>query len=160
MPRSLIDAERSSSSESLKSLRGLRGFGRRNSIGTRRWPRARSVAAASEPGIADESGQAAAETRSDFLCHIALAISPHAARNCSFAPDHLGGEADVGLAAGTTDVVEQNRLSMRRRLGHPDVPWNDRVVNLVAHEAAHIRDDLGGKVVARIEHRQHHAVDG
>src|SRR5215831_16331412 len=46
MPRSLIELASSSSCALEKSRRGLRGLGRRNSIGTRRWLRTRSEAAA------------------------------------------------------------------------------------------------------------------
>ena len=44
MPRSRIEAASSSSSSSAKIRRGLRGLGRRNSSGTRRWLRVRSIA--------------------------------------------------------------------------------------------------------------------
>src|SRR6266436_6931885 len=46
MPRSLMELASSSSSAPEKSRRGLRGLGRRNSIGTRRWLRTRSEVAA------------------------------------------------------------------------------------------------------------------
>src|ERR1700676_5569564 len=45
MPRCLIDAASSSSRATGNSQRGLRGLGRSNSIGTRRWLRARSTVA-------------------------------------------------------------------------------------------------------------------
>ena len=49
MPRSLIEAASSSSSASAKWRRGLRGLGCRNSMATRRWPRAAARSARSSP---------------------------------------------------------------------------------------------------------------
>src|SRR5262245_47928084 len=49
IPRSRIEEANSSSSASGKLRRGLRGLGRKNSIGTRRWLRVRSSAADSSP---------------------------------------------------------------------------------------------------------------
>ena len=45
---------------------------------------------------------------------------------------------------------------------HPDarVAWDHRLVDLVLEEAAHILRHQFGEVVAAIEHRQHHALDG
>ena len=61
MPRSRIEAASSSSSSSRNALRGLRGLGRRNSIGALRGraaPGGRLFA-----GVADQRGEAAAEAR-------------------------------------------------------------------------------------------------
>ena len=69
MPFSVIEAASSSRSVSSKCLRGLRGLGRRNSIGTRFCPRGALDRAGFFAGVADQGGQAAPEARPRFLCH-------------------------------------------------------------------------------------------
>ena len=49
--------------------------------------------------------------------------------------DHLGGELNVGLAAGAAIIVEQHRLAVRRRLGHPHIARDDGLVDLLAENA-------------------------
>src|SRR5918994_3802 len=77
----------------------------------------------------------------------------------ALALDDLGGEAQIGLRARAFQVVEQHGLAVRRRLRHPHVPGDHGVVDLLAHELPHIRDDLARKVVARVEHGEHDALD-
>ena len=76
MPRSRTDPTSSSSSVSGKTLRGLRGFGRKNSIGTRRGLRgaARSTVAVSAP----TSPMSAARPRPsrDLPASSAIAVPP------------------------------------------------------------------------------------
>ena len=75
------------------------------------------------------------------------------------APQHLGGELDVGLRPGAAMVVEQHRLAVRRRLGHPHVARDHRVVDLLAEMPAHIGGDLLAEIVAAVVHGQHDALD-
>src|SRR5690606_6397106 len=75
-------------------------------------------------------------------------------------PDHFGGQAQIGLAAGTFQVIEQRRLSVGRRLGKAHVPGNDRVVDERPHLVADVLQHLLGKIVAPVEHGHHHALDG
>ena len=92
-------------------------------------------------GIADQRRQSAPKPRPCFLCHCV----PRCGAQLPFAPDHLRGEPDIGLAAGAADVVEQHRLPVRRRLRHAHVAGDDRLIDLVAHEATNIGDNLAGR---------------
>src|SRR5712691_6247418 len=69
--------------------------------------------------------------------------------------DELRGERQGRLAADALEVVEQHRLALRRRLRHPNIARDDGLVDLLAHEAAHVGHYLTGKVVARVVHGQH-----
>src|SRR5712692_6460901 len=121
MPRSRIDAASSSSSASEKFRRGLRGLGRRNSIGTRRWLRVRSIAADSSP--TSPISAASPRPSRDLAASSAIALSrergPDAVPDQSafvnaelgrpqrfLALDDLRGEAQVGLAAEALEIVE------------------------------------------------------
>ncbi len=65
----------------------------------------------------------------------------------------------IGLAAAAFKVVEKHRLAVRGGFGNPHVAREDGVIDLDAHEAAHIGDDLRGKIVARVVHGQDNAMD-
>src|SRR5262249_52912841 len=73
--------------------------------------------------------------------------------------DHLRGELNVSLAAGAAIIVKQHRLAMRRRLGHTHIARDDRGVDLLAEDAAHIVHDLVREAGALIVHGEHDAVD-
>src|SRR3989440_7390814 len=77
----------------------------------------------------------------------------------ALALDDLVRELDVGLAAGAVVVVEQDRLAVRGRLGHPDVAGDHGLVDLGAKEGAHLGRDLLGEGRARIVHGEHDALD-
>ena len=80
---------------------------------------------------------------------------PHA----TLALDHLGGELDIGLAAGAAIIVEQHRLTMRRRFGHPHIARDDGRIDLLAEHAPHVLDHLVRQASALVVHGEHHAVD-
>src|SRR5215475_11606382 len=132
MPRCLIELASSSSWAAGNSRRGLRGLGRRNSIGTRRWLRTRSEAAAllSAPispirdakprpsrDRVDSSAIADSPAKSftsfvSFHPHPTLAGLARARRGSvcygsdqfPLAPDDLGRETQIGLAAHAFEV--------------------------------------------------------
>src|SRR3954447_5349642 len=161
MPRSRIEAASPPRSPSANFLRGLRGFGRRNSTGTLRAPRARSTTAASSTSPI----RAARPRPSRNLVASSAIAAPFSCSAASgrlerpFAPDDLGGEAQIGLGAGAFQVVEQHRLAVRGRLRDPDVARDHGLVDLLAHELAHVGNDLAREVVARVEHGEHDPVD-
>src|SRR4029078_3878676 len=123
MPRSLIDAARSSSSASEKLRRGFRGLGRTSSIVTRRGFRARSGVAVSVP----TSPISAARPRpSRDRPSSGIAISPDLfSSRCAtllvgidraillrwardqflLALDDFRGEAQIGFAADAFEIV-------------------------------------------------------
>src|SRR5215207_4862292 len=161
MPRSRIDTASEPRSFSENFLRGLRGFGRRNSTGTLRAPRARSttvVSSATSPISA-----ASPRPRRSLVASSAIA-SPLVLRPASrrlerpLALDDLRGKAEIRLRARAFEVVEQHRLAVRRRLGHAHVARDHGLINLLTHELADIGDDLAGKVVARIKHGEDDSV--
>src|SRR5262252_10213608 len=133
MPRSLMELASSSSWAAGKSRRGLRGLGRRNSIGTLRWPRTRSevvlVSAPMSP-ISDakprpsrdrvDSSAMAASPEKSFK---RFASSPHNSGACEIesvrrsgqfplALDELGCEPQIGLATYAFEVIHQHRLTV------------------------------------------------
>ena len=80
-------------------------------------------------------------------------------RLLALALDDLGGELDVGLAAGAVVVVEQDRLAVRGRLGDAHVARDHGLVDLGPEEGAHVRRDLLRQRRARVVHGQHDALD-
>src|ERR1043166_9886421 len=85
IPRSRIEEANSSSSASGKFRRGLRGLGRKNSIGTRRWLRARSSAADSSP---TSPISAASPRPKRDLASSAISSSPARELNAMSAPSY------------------------------------------------------------------------
>src|SRR3954469_13432388 len=162
MPRWTMEPRRSPSWPSLKYLRGLRGFGRRNSIGTLRAACARSGAVASST-----SPIRAASPRPSrgLTASSAITLVPYSLCRASGRPEralalkHLRGQSQVGLRAGAFQIVEQHGLAVRGRLGHAHVAGDHGLIDLLAHILAHVRHDLPGQIVARVEHRKHDAVD-
>src|SRR6202030_2133841 len=181
MPRSLMEAASSTSWATGTSRRGLRGLGRRNSIGTRRWLRARSGGALVSAPISpirdarprpsrDRVGSSAiaaspekAFTSLTSSCLRLLPASPGSIRReggqFPLALNDLGGETQIGFAADAFEVVDQNRLAVGRRLRHAHIARDHGVVDFLAHEFAYVGHHLAGEIVARIEHGQHDAVD-
>ena len=74
--------------------------------------------------------------------------------------DDLGRQPQIGFAAHAFQIIDQHRLAVGRGFRHPHIARDNGVVDLAAHELAHVGDDLIGQVVARIVHGQHDAVDG
>src|SRR5579872_927342 len=166
MPFSLIDWVRSSRSVSTKFLRGLRGLGRKNSTGTFFWPRERAMAPDSSP----VSPMRAARPRpnrdresSAMFVFITVPIRNPANSSRSvelpLTLNDLGGKLQIGLATAAFEIVEKHRLAMRRGFRNPHIARNDRLIDLLAQEAAHIGNDLRGEIVARVIHGEHDAVD-
>ncbi len=140
-------------------MRGLRGFGlqeldRHAPLAARALDRGVLVA-----DVADQRGKSPAQSRAMFLGHVGFAPG-HAAAQRALALDDFGSELQIGLRADAFEIVEQHRLAVGRRLGDPHVARNDGVVDLVAHELAHVGDHLVGEIVARVVHGEHDAVDG
>src|SRR5271170_7373645 len=163
-PRSLIEAASSSSSPSSNRFRGLRGFGRRNSIGILRAPPAGSIASSfAAPSRAasprPRRGLGSVRLMSSAIGVLLLLSSTLSGAPTPLALNDLGGELEIGLAAGAFEVVEQRRLAVRRRLGEADIAGNDRLVDLVAHMGADVGDDLPREAVAGIVHGQHDALN-
>src|SRR5262249_30239699 len=71
----------------------------------------------------------------------------------ALARDHLASKPHIGLASRAAIIVEQRRLAVRWRFGNPDVPRDDRAIDLVAEMRADIALDLVGEVVALVDHR-------
>src|SRR5690606_25881453 len=63
-----------------------------------------------------------------LLCRVELPL----------AADHFGGQPQIGLATSAFQIIEQSRLAIGRRLAQPHIAGNDRVIDQVAHFAAHI----------------------
>src|SRR6185437_808939 len=76
------------------------------------------------------------------------------------APNYLGGESQIGLAARAFEIIEQRRLAIGRRFRQPDIARDNRVVDQFAHFRANVLQYLLGEIVAPVEHRHHHALDG
>src|SRR5579863_1736752 len=202
MPRSRMEAASSSSSVSGKLRRGLRGLGRRNSIGTRRALRPpgstflvsspTSPMSAARPRPNRDLPASSAMLASPelvisgfrlFSCcsycgpstarkgwaRSALSSDPRSRdprRNGGFgaqlflALDDLGGEPQIGFAADAFEIVDQHRLAVGGGFRHPHIARDDGVVDLAAHELAHVRHHLVGEIVARIVHGEHDAMNG
>src|SRR5579875_1206924 len=130
MPFSLTEDVSSLSSSSLKFRRGLRGLGRRNSIGIFFGERGASGAAAA-CGFASGPARRAARPRPsrgrassavlfDFIVsfpvlyrYILYLYNIRAKEALSL--DHLRGQFQIGLAAAAFKIIEQHWLAMRRR---------------------------------------------
>ena len=72
--------------------------------------------------------------------------------------NHFGRQLQIGLAAGTFQIIENCRLTIGRRFGNTHIAWNERVVDLFAQMRAHIRNNLLCKIISRIEHRKNDAL--
>src|SRR5262245_58986587 len=164
------------SSASEKARRGLRGLGLRNSIGTLRWLRGRSTCAASPPtspirlarprpnrerasSAAIASSLGFTRSTPELELHNWCGGRASMRAQLALALDHFGRELEVRFAANAFEIVDQHRLAVGRRLGDAHVARDHGVVDLAAHELAHVRDDLVRQVVAAVEHGQHDAVD-
>ena len=73
--------------------------------------------------------------------------------------DHFRRQLEVGLTAGTFQVVKNGWDTVGRRFRHPDIAGNDSAIYLVTHERSHIIDDLGGQIVAPVIHGQNNTLD-
>src|SRR5688572_14038583 len=123
-PLERIDSVSSASSSSRKSLRGLSRLGRTSAVATMRcWP---------------SGGSDAALGTGAFMGPLRLGLSLSGGLIAALALDDLGRELDVGLTAGAVEIVEQDRLAVRRRLGHANVARDDRLVDLGAEEGADV----------------------
>ena len=90
---------------------------------------------------------------------LARRTAPLARLQRLFTLDYFSRESQIGFAADTLEVIDQDRLAVGWRLGDTDIPRNDCLVHFAAHELAHVGDNLIGEIVARIVHGQHDAVD-
>ena len=67
----------------------------------------------------------------------------------AFTLDHFGCEFQIGFAADTFEVIDQNRLSVGWRFRDAYVAWNDGVVDLGAKvNCADVGDNLVREIVA------------
>ena len=57
------------------------------------------------------------------------------------------------------NVIEQNRLTMTRRLGKPHVSRDPRSIDFLSEMAAYLCFDLPSEIVSLIHHSQHDALD-
>ncbi len=105
----------------------------------------------------DRVASSAIAAFSQILSH--LRIWPHPAHSVFLSLDDFGGEPQIGFAAAAFEIVDQHRLAVGRRFRDPHVARDDGVVDFRSHEFAHVGDHLARQIVARIEHRQHDAVD-
>src|ERR1700678_3213396 len=173
-PCCLIESASSLSSASANSFRGLRGFGLRNSIGTLRCARGRSRCAASPPTSPIRLARPRpSRERASSAIASSLGFNSTAPVSCSvsatsvnsmraqlaFALDDFRCELEISVAADAFEIINQHRLAVGRRLGDAYVARDHGVVDLVTHELPDVGDDLVGQVVARVEHREHDAVD-
>src|SRR5262249_24715406 len=175
MPRSRIESDSSSSSASVNIRRGLRGLGRKFSIGARRGLRPLSVtevssltspisAARPRPNLECSAIAPALELRATLFLSVLL---PSILRLCGLlsgfqgflALDDLSSEPQIGFAADAFEIINQHWLAIGRRFRNPYVARNYRLVHFVAHELAYVRDNLAGEVIARVIHGQHDSVN-
>src|SRR6201999_73600 len=79
-------------------------------------------------------------------CPIRAAVLPWASCGGSdaFALNQFARELDIGLAAGTAQIIDQRRHAMTWRFGNAHIARDYRVVDLRAHILAHIGGDLVG----------------
>ena len=61
---------------------------------------------------------------------------------------------NVGLGAGTVQIVQQNRLAVARRLRDTHVAWDHRTVDAVAQVAPDVFGHEVAEVVAAVVHCQ------
>src|SRR5215213_1254883 len=162
MPRWTMEPRRSPSWPSLNCLRGLRGFGRRNSIGTLRAACARSgaVASSTSPIRAARPRPSRGLTASSAITlrpFLSLVRSSRPKR--ALALKNFGGESQVGLRPRALQIVEQHGLAVRGGFGHAHVAGDHGLIDLLAHILPHVGHYLAREVVARVEHGEHDAVD-
>ncbi len=162
-----IDAASSSSRSPSKVLRGCSVAGCTSSMAIVRVPSPAARARARDRGpvrhrrnrsgcARDQRRQAAAQRPALRRAHRA----PTAAAGASLlARQELARQIQVAARALGRDVVEQDRLAERRRLGQAHVARHGRVVDLAVEVRAHLAGHLLGQVLARVDHAQHDAVD-
>ena len=61
--------------------------------------------------------------------------------------DDFRCESQVGLAADAFEIVQQHRLAVGRRLRDAHVARDHGLIDLVAHEATHVGNDLAGELL-------------
>src|SRR5579872_1106971 len=78
----------------------------------------------------------------------------------AFPLDHFRGELEIGLAAEAFEIVEEDGFAVGRRFRDAHIARYDRLIDFLAHEGAHVLDNLSRQIVARIVHGQYDAMDG
>src|SRR4051812_46180699 len=108
IPVALIEAESSRMASSSNRRRGWNGLGEISEIGSSRTPGLSVVAVPLPPGMRASSPRPSA---------------------CLGMLQHLPGQFAIALRPGAIGIIENDRLSKRRRLAQAHVPRNDAAVH-------------------------------